>query len=125
MKRSNSCRRLWKNIEPRCNSLPTWYVIYVKLAQLLEQLNQNAEAAQELETLFYVSNYAVAIASTEWFANADTLRGPKSCVYEMKRAATVQFTPAGQYMLVTALVNQQVPAQEITRTTSKLHYFIG
>lgn len=91
---------------------PTWYAIYVKLAQLLEQLGQNAEAAQELETLFYASDHAAAIASTEWFANADTLwaeilrlRG------EETRKTVVQFTPAGQYVLVNALVNQQVPAK--------------
>ncbi len=91
---------------------PTWYVIYVKLAQLLEQLNQNAEAAQELETLFYVSNYAAAIASTEWFANADTLWAEILRLRNEESSKTVvQFTPAGQYMLVTALVNQQVPAQ--------------
>lgn len=91
---------------------PTWYVVYVKLAQLLEQLGQRAEAAQELETLFYASDYAAAIASTEWFANADILwaeilrlRG------EETRKTVVQFTPAGQYMLVNALINQQVPAK--------------
>jgi hypothetical protein len=50
MKRSNS-RRWCEEYRAALQLSPTWYVIYVKLAQLLEQLNQKAEAAQELETL--------------------------------------------------------------------------
>lgn len=91
---------------------PTWYVVYVKLAQLLEELGQKAEAAQELETLFYASDYAAAIASTEWFANVETLWAEILRLRGEETSKTVvQFTPAGQYMLVNALVNQRVTAK--------------
>jgi hypothetical protein len=42
-----------------------------------------------------------------------------------KSSKTVVHSLLGQYMLVNALVNQQIPGTGSYRTTSKLHYFIG
>lgn len=90
---------------------PTWYVLYVKLSQLLEDLGQFEEAAQELETLFYVSDYAAALDANEWFADVNTLWSEILRLRGEDNAKTVvRITPSEQYRLVEATLNQQQTA---------------
>ena len=90
---------------------PTWYVLYVKLSQLLEELGQNEKAAQELETLFYMSDYASALDESDWFADVNTLWAEILRLRGEDSAKTVvQLTPSGQFWSVQATLNQQVPA---------------
>jgi Tfp pilus assembly protein PilF len=86
------------------------YDIRLKLADLLEQVNQYAEAADLLENLFYDGQ--AADINALW-SRILRLRGEDS------KKAVVQLKRSGQYNLVDLVINKTVPATVIVDTEAQ------
>ncbi|MBD3309467.1 tetratricopeptide repeat protein [candidate division KSB3 bacterium] len=94
---------------------PEWYEIHERLAELLQQVDRPAEAADELEKLFHLAQRrAVAELDTnDLWKEILHLRG------EQLQKAVVRLNRAGDYPLIQVVINDTRPAAVIVDENAK------